>query len=86
MDKYKDIDVDNVVIEASRLPEILTSLVPSWDKKELETLVAAVDEDGKYFRNLIVFKVLIRKYFIFLKIFPIFQTPANSTCPRLPRS
>lgn len=48
IDKYKEHDLDSVVIEASRLPEILNSLVPSWDPKELEVLVAAVDEDGKF--------------------------------------
>lgn len=46
MDKYKGAELDDILIEASRLPEILASLVPSWDIKELDTLIAAVDEDG----------------------------------------
>jgi len=45
VDQYQNADLDNIMIDATRLPEILSSLVPSWDKKELETLVAAVDED-----------------------------------------
>ncbi|OXA60317.1 uncharacterized protein LOC110844614 [Folsomia candida] len=45
VDKYKGAELDDILIEASRLPEILASLVPSWDIKELDTLIAAVDED-----------------------------------------
>jgi Ca2+-binding EF-hand superfamily protein len=47
LDKYDDADLNNVVIEASRLPEILSSLVDNWDENELQTLISAVDEDGK---------------------------------------
>jgi len=49
IDKYEDADLENVTIDAARLPEILSSLVDSWNEDELATLVSAVDEEGTFF-------------------------------------
>jgi hypothetical protein len=46
VERYDDVDLNGVTIDAHRIPEILTSLVKHYKTEELETLISAVDPEG----------------------------------------
>ena len=46
MERYDDVDLNGVTIDAHRIPEILSSLVKHYRQEELETLIQAVDPEG----------------------------------------
>jgi len=49
VEKYEPCDLENGYIETAKMPEILSSLVKTYDSEELEVLIAAKDpeETGK---------------------------------------
>lgn len=51
VEKYDDVDLNGVTIDANRIPEILSSLVKHYKTEELETLIQAVDTEGKRNRH-----------------------------------
>lgn len=46
VERYDDVDLNGVTIDAHRIPEILSSLVKHYKSEELETLITAVDPEG----------------------------------------
>jgi len=46
VDRYDNVDLNGVTIDAHRIPEILSSLVKHYKQEELDTLLAAVDTEG----------------------------------------
>ncbi len=48
VERYDDVDLNGVTIDAHRIPEILSSLVKHYRTEELETLISAVDPEGKH--------------------------------------
>lgn len=47
VERYDDVDLNGVTIDTHRIPEILSSLVKHYKAEELETLISAVDPEGK---------------------------------------